>query len=410
MRGDLVEDGCHVLHVEVEDLPVQVAVAHRPELSGFPVVVHVDGTVLDASAAARAAGVAAGEPLDAALARCRGAVPVPADPDAHARVAAGLLDVLTELTPLVERVGPAAAFVDVAGALRRHGSPARIAWLVRDRVRARHGVSCAVGVAATKVVARLAGRAAGPDGVLLVPRAASARFLRPLPVTVLPEVEGTVEAVLAEHGINALGELASASPAGVRRVLGPVAARRLQDLAWGRDPRPVVPVPRRAEVDELRVETPCADAGGDRGRLERSVRVLAREGAALLRAQGRSTRRVDLVTVTADGAVLTLSRALATPTRGEHELHLVTRSLLAGTTWTAVPETLRLVLGALDAPRSSSGADRAAGRPGDGDETGPEAPADAPAGARRGARQIRPARVTLVRGPSTTTIVTADIS
>ncbi|WP_196250681.1 DNA polymerase IV [Cellulomonas sp. JZ18] len=412
MSGPLVEEDCHVLHVTVPALPVQAEVARRPELAGLPVVVHADGAVLAASAQARACGVRAGQPVEAALVRCGRAVPVAADPATYERLRAGVLAVLTEITPLVEPVGEEAAFVDVGGAVRRHGSPARIAWLVRDRLRARHGVGAAVGVGASKVVARLAAAAVGDDGVLLVPRAASARFLDPQPVTALPEVSGAVEVALAAQGIRRLGQLAAAPAPGLRQVLGPATGRWLQDLAWGRDPRPVVPPEASTDGDGsgVSVEAGCAQARGDRTALERCLRVLARDGAAALRARGRATCRLGLTVVTADGAELTRSRTLVTPTRGEHELHLVARSLLAAATWTSVPERLRIDL---DALRELPGGTAAAGGAG----TRAHPPGERRAGSARDpagpAPLGPPARspgVTLVPRPSTTTIVTADIS
>lgn len=420
MSGPLVEDGCHVLHVEVVSPALQAAVAHRPELHGLPVVVHAGGTVVDASAAALASGVRTGEPLDVALVRCGRAVPVEVEADAEPdlRLRAALLSVLTEITPLVEPAGPVAAFVDVGGAVRRLGSPARIAWLVRDRMRERHGVGCAVGVGATKVVARLAGAAAGPDGVLLVPRAASTRFLGPQPVGALAEVSGPLEVALAARGIHRLDQLATASRSGLREVVGAATGRFLQDLAWGRDARPVVPPAPDADAGGLHLETGCAGARGDRSALEHHVRDLARDAAAALRARGRAARCAALTVETADGAVLTRTRTLGTPTRGAHEIQLVARAMLAEMTWAAVPERLRLDLGALRPLPGDPGlprvapvvAPRGAPRGDQGPDQGVRTRAAARDGSILRADPGGARRVTLVPRSSTTTIVTADIS
>lgn len=407
------EDGCHVLHVEVDAPAVQVALRDRPGLADRPVVVGDRGTVVDASPEARAFGVAPGDALTPALRACPHAVVVPADPVGVARLRAGLLAVLEEVTALVEPLGGAAAYVDVAGARRRLGAPTEIAWAVRDRLRARYGATCSVGIGATKVAARLAGRAAGPDGVLLVPRAATARFLRHQPVGALAEVDGPLEAALAARGIRHLHELADASPAALRGLGRPATTRWLQDLAWGRDVRPVVPAPRPADEPGVRVRVACADAAGDRVALEEHVREAAGACGHALAARRQAGRKVDLTVRTSDGAELTRSRTLDTPSAGGRELYLVARALLAGVAWAAVPESLAVsVTGLEDALRTVR--PPTPGEAADVLRTPPAAPAAVPsdpgAAADTAWWRVSPDSVPLAAHRSTTTIVTADIS
>lgn len=412
-RGVPAEDGCHVLHVEVDAPAVQVALARRPSLVGLPVLVDDGGAVHDASPEARAFGVVRGEDVGAALRRCPHAVVVPADPVAEVAVRAGLLSVLEEVTALVEPLASAAAYVDVGGARRRLGPPTGIAWTVRERLRERHGVTAAVGIGATKVVARLAGRAAGPDGTLLVPRAASARFLQAHPVAALAEVDGPLEAALAAQGIRGLDELADAPAALLRRLGRPATTRWLQDLAWGRDTRPVVPAPRRPADPVVRVDVACADAAGHRSVLEERLQDAARACGHALTARRQAARTVALTVRTSDGAQLTRSRALVTPSGSGRELYLVARALLAEVTWDAVPETLGVAVSGLgDVPRTVRG-------PHAGEADVAAATADAvpvghavglPADPVAAAWRVSPAPVAHAAQRSTTTIVTADIS
>ncbi len=406
------EDGCHVLHVEVDVPAVQVALAGRPELSGLPVVVVDAGRVRGASAPAHAFGVRAGDGLQAALARCPHAVVVEADPAAEDAVRAGLLAVLADVTAIVEPVGGAAAYVDVGGARRRLGPPTAIAWTVRERLREQHGVTCSVGIGTTKVAARLAGQAAGPDGVLLVPHAATPRFLGQHPVAALAEVDGPLEAALAAVGIRRLDELAGASPAVLRALGPPATVHWLRDLARGRDTRPVVPRPRPSDDPVVRVDVPCADAGGRRHVLDRLLGDAAHACGRALTARRQVCRTVTLTVRTADGAEHTRSRALGTPSGHGRELHLVARDLLAGLTWTAVPEALTLAVGRLrDVPASVRG-------PVTGEPTGAvrpvddagAVPAEPPAAAEGPRWRVSPDLVARVAQRSTTTIVTADIS
>ncbi|MFS0705142.1 DNA polymerase IV [Cellulomonas sp. 179-A 9B4 NHS] len=406
------EDGCHVLHVEVDAPAAQVALMRRPELAGLPVLVDDGGRVRDASAPARAFGVRAGDDLAAALARCPHAVVVAADPAAEDAVRAGLLAVLEDVTALVEPVGDAGAYVDVGGARRRLGPPTAIAWGVRERLREQHGVTCSVGIGATKVVARLAGRAAGPDGVLLVPHAATARFLGDQPVAALAEVDGPLEAALAAAGIRRLGELADASAVLLRGLDRPATVHWLRDLARGRDARPVVPRPRSAADPVVRVDVPCAAARGQRDVLDELLREAAHACGRALGVRRQAGRTVALTVRTADGAEHTRSRALTTPSDRGRELHLVARDLLAGLTWVAVPESLTVAVGRLqDVPAGVRG-------PVAGERTdavpplaGPVAvPAGTVAGTDGLPWRVSPGTVARVAQRSTSTIVTADIS
>src|SRR5665647_663292 len=110
-----------------------------------------------------------------------------------------------------------------------------------DRLSRPDGVTCSVGIAATKFVAKLASGLAKPDGVLLVPRDATVPFLHALPVSSLWGVGDRTGEALARWGITTVAQLAEADVDTVQRAVGRVAGAHLHDLAWGRDPRPVTP-------------------------------------------------------------------------------------------------------------------------------------------------------------------------
>jgi len=164
-----------------------VEIARRPQLRGLPVIVGGSerAVVLAATYEARAFGVHSAMPMAAARRLCPHAVVVPPDIAAYRAVSGGVMQILRDVTTLVEQVSVDEAFLDVSGARRRLGPPSRIAELIRGRVLAAHGITCSVGIASTKFVAKLASGHAKPDGVLLVPRDATVQFLRTLPVGAL---------------------------------------------------------------------------------------------------------------------------------------------------------------------------------------------------------------------------------
>ncbi|MFI2752659.1 DNA polymerase IV [Cellulomonas sp. P22] len=323
------EGGTSILHVDMDAFFASVELARRPHLRGLPVIVGGEqrGVVLAATYEARAFGVHSAMPMAHARRRCPQAVVIPPDHGAYRAVSEGVMQVLRDVTTLVEQVSVDEAFLDVAGARRRLGPPTHIAELVRRTVRAEFGITCSVGIAATKFVAKLASGHAKPDGVLLVPASATVDYLRTLPVGALWGVGESTEAALARWGVRTVAELADSDVGTIQRAVGRVAGAHLYDLAWGRDPRPVEP--GREEKSIGAEETFAVDVA-DLAVVEAKVLELADRCASRLRSHSLVARTVSLKVRTSDFRTLTRSRTLATPTDVGREVYLAARALLAG--------------------------------------------------------------------------------
>jgi DNA polymerase IV len=323
------EDGCSILHVDMDAFFASVELARRPELRGRPVIVGGESrsVVLAATYEARAFGVHSAMPMAQARRLCPRAVVVPPDQAAYREVSRAVMAVLHDVTALVEQVSVDEAFLDVSGARRRCGPPRVVAEQIRSRVRAELGVTCSVGIAATKFVAKLASGFAKPDGVMLVPRASTVDFLHTLPVAALWGVGERTRASLARLGITTVADLAAADVATVQRAVGGVAGAHLHDLAWGRDPRPVVPHRQEKSVG---AETTLSEDTRDLTVLEAHLLALSDRCASQLRGRGAVARTVGLKVRTADFQTVTRARTLAVPTDTAGEIHRVARELLAG--------------------------------------------------------------------------------
>ena len=209
------------------------------------------GVVTSATYEARRYGVHAAMPTARALRLCPTATVLPGDMALYSEVSRSVMALFRSITPLVEPLSLDEAFLDVSGAGRRLGDAAEIGEYLRARVFDEQGITCSVGVAGTKFVAKLASTRAKPDGLLVVRPAEVMDFLHPLPVGALWGVGPKTEEILLRLGLRTVGDLAHVPAKTLQRALGAAAGAHLHELSWGRDPRRVVPE-RAGEVHRPR--------------------------------------------------------------------------------------------------------------------------------------------------------------
>lgn len=336
--GDKDSD-CSILHVDMDAFFASVEVARRPELRGRPVIVAGSdrSVVLAATYEARAFGVHSAMPASTARRLCPQAVYIQPDRAAYQQASSAVMDILGEVTTLVEPVSIDEAFLDVEGARRRLGSSTVIAQKIRARVHRELGLTCSVGVASTKFVAKLASTHAKPDGMMLVPRASTVRFLHSLPVGALWGVGEKTEQSLAAWGITTVEQLAQTDPLVLRQAVGPAAAAHLFDLSWGRDPRPVEPTRRERSIG---AETTFAHDVVDLGIVESKLLELSDRCADRLRSQGYLARTVSVKVRSSDFRTLSRSRSLVSPTDSVREIYAVARELVSSVDLRGLPVRL----------------------------------------------------------------------
>jgi len=311
----LVDDSATpILHVDMDAFFVSVELLRRPELRGKPVLVGGTagrGVVAAASYEARRYGVNSAMPMSLALQRCPNAVVLRGDYARYSEYSERVMGIFGELTPLVEPLSIDEAFLDVSGARRLHGSPAEIAWTIRERVHSETGLTCSVGVAATKYVAKVASSRAKPDGMLVVPASETIAFLHPLPVSALWGVGRVTEQSLARLGLRTVGDVAAMPAEALTRAVGPSLAERLGRLANGVDARDVTT--RRVEKSIGHEVTFHHDLVEPDEIARELLRLAADVGARLRRAR-MVGRTVVLKLRYGDFTTVTRSRTLSEPT------------------------------------------------------------------------------------------------
>ena len=319
-RSDGDDTGCTILHVDMDAFFASVEVRRRPELRGKPVIVggSTRGVVAAASYEARRFGVRSAMPMGQALRLCRQAVVLPPDRAAYAEASDEVMAILRDVTPLVEPLSLDEAFLDVTGAQRLLGSPLQIARAIRSRVAAELRLTCSVGVAATKFVAKLASARCKPDGLLLVPAAQTLEFLHPLPVTVLWGVGARTAQPLHRLGVRTVGDLADIPIITLRRAVGVAVADHLHALARGDDPREVETqdVEKSISADHTTAVDLVDEADVSRELLQLCVEVGQR-----LRARGWVAKTVGIKIRFADFRTVTRVRTVADWVDSTAELH-----------------------------------------------------------------------------------------
>ena len=310
-RGPAGDDtGCHVLHVDMDAFYASVELLRRPELRGKPMIVGGEGSrgvVLSATYEARRFGVASAMPMSRARRLCPEAVVISPTFGAYAAASAGVMEVFRSITPLVEPLSLDEAFLDVRGAARRLGGAQMIGEWIRATVQDEQGITCSVGVASTKFVAKLASAHCKPDGLLVVPADGVVQFLHPLPVAALWGVGEKTEQVLRTLGLHTVGDLATTPVQTLQRALGPAAGAHLSALAWGRDERSVTPSEPEKSIGAE--ETFPVDVD-DPQVVRRELLRLSERTAARLRASGQVGRTIALKIRFADFTTITRSKTL----------------------------------------------------------------------------------------------------
>ncbi len=303
-----------ILHVDLDAFFAAVEQRDRPELRGRPVIVGGDprarGVVSAASYEARAFGVHSAMPLRTASALCPDGAFLPVDGTKYRRESRRVMEILGRFTPLLEQVSVDEAFLDVAGSEALFGLPEVIARRIKAAVRDEVGLTASVGAATTKLVAKIASDLRKPDGLVIVPPGEEAAFLAPLPIRRLWGVGEQTRAVLAEHGVRTIGELAELPVDVLVRRLGAHGAT-LHDRARGIDPSPVTgDIAAKSVSHEHTFDVDTADAEV----IERTLLALSEGVASRLRAGHVRATTVQVKVRDSAFRTVTRQRTLSEPT------------------------------------------------------------------------------------------------
>jgi DNA polymerase-4 len=301
-----------VAHLDLDAFFAAVEELEDPALAAQPLVVggdpHGRGVVATANYHARRFGIRSAMSCAEALRRCPHAVFVRPRHGRYREYSQAVWDAVRQVVPTLQRTGLDEGYLDVGEVARDFLEARRLGEAVQAAVRASTNLSCSLGIASCKVVAKVASDRRKPGGLLVVPPGREASFLAPFEIRLLPGVGPSAEERLSQAGVATIGELAALSDEQLKALLPGKVGHLLRDRARGIDPRPLEMSVERVSIGHE--ETFERDVS-DRERLYEELRRMATRVAARLDETGQAARTVTTKVRYPDFALRSRSHTLA---------------------------------------------------------------------------------------------------
>ena len=231
-----------ILHVDMDAFYASVAELDNPQYKGKALIVGagVRGVVLSANYEARKFGIRAAIPVARARRMAPHAIFIAPEHHRYSEISRRVMTIFSSYTPLVEPISLDEAFLDVTGSKKLFGTGREIAAKIREQVEREEGITCSVGIAPSKFIAKLASQHCKPNGLLEIKSDRILEFLHPLPVRAIWGVGPKTAESLDRLGLHTVADIAHTPRSTLIRALGEATGESLYELAWGRDYREVV--------------------------------------------------------------------------------------------------------------------------------------------------------------------------
>lgn len=315
-----------ILHVDMDAFYASVSIKDNPKLKGKAVVVGagVRGVVLSANYEARKFGIRAAMPVGRAQRLAPTAIFIPPDHTRYSQVSEEVMKIFRDVSPHVEPISLDEAFIDVTGAKRLLGSGREIAMMIRAKVEREQGITCSVGIAHNKFIAKLASQHCKPNGLLEVATDQILSFLHPLPANAIWGVGPKTNEQLEKLGLRTVGEIANTPRNTLIRALGEATGSSLYELAWGRDSREVISYEPEKSISAA--ETFATDIDDPEEILREFLR-LCEKATLRMRDAGFCAKTISIKVRFADFKTITRSKKLDQPISGTNESFEVAKQL-----------------------------------------------------------------------------------
>jgi len=316
-----------ILHIDMDAFYASVEQLDHPELKGKCVIVGGSsnrGVVSAASYEARKYGVHSAMPIFQAKKKCPQGVFTPPRISRYKAVSKEIMALLRTYTPVVEPVSIDEAYMDLSGCEQMFGDPETIAISIKRNIKDTVQLTCSVGVAPNKFLAKIASDMDKPDGFMIIPESKVNAFIESLPIRKVPGVGAMMHKKLDAMGIKMLGDVKRFSEASLLRRLGKF-GNRLFELASGMDPSPVTPT---AEHKSISSEETLAVNTSDKSVLCRYMLRQSEDVGRQLRQLELKAKTVTIKIKHGDFKQKTRSNTISTPTQSSETIYKEAKKLL----------------------------------------------------------------------------------
>ena len=320
------EEESVILHVDMDAFYASVAELDNPQYKGKALVVGAGarGVVLSANYEARKFGIRAAMPVGRAKRMAPHAIFIPPEHHRYAEISERVMQIFHSYTPLVEPISLDEAFLDVTGSRKLFGDGREIAQKIRAQVEKDEGITCSVGIAQSKFIAKLASQHCKPNGMLEIKSDRILEFLHPLLVRAIWGVGPKTAESLDRLGLHTVADIANTPRSTLIRALGDATGESLYELAWGRDYRDVVPdEPEKSIGNE---ETFARDIDSPEEILREFLR-MTEKATARLRERNLFAKTISIKIKFADFTSITRSKTVPLAIDGTQEVYEIVKKL-----------------------------------------------------------------------------------
>ena len=315
-----------ILHVDMDAFFASVAERDNPELKGKAVVIGMGarGVVSAANYEARKFGIHSAMPVGRARRLAPHAIFLPVDMPRYQEVSSHVMEIFHSFTPWVEPISLDEAFLDVTGSKKLLGTGREIAVALRKKIEEQEGITCSVGIAPSKFIAKLASAHCKPNGMLEISADRILTFLHPLPIKAMWGVGPKTAEVLERLGLRTIEDIAKLPRATLIRAVGEANGASLYELAWGRDYRDVTPDEPDRSISAA--ETFPQDLDSPEEILTEFLRLTER-ATARLRDRELFAKTISIKVRFADFSTINRSKTLPLPIDSTHDVYEVVKNL-----------------------------------------------------------------------------------
>ncbi len=302
-----------VLHIDMDAFFISVEERDDPSLRGKPAAVCGSlsrSVVTSANYEARPFGIRAGMPVQEAKRKCPSLILVEGNHAKYTETSARIFSILKDYTPLVEVASIDEAYLDVTQSLPLFKSPLFIAQSIKERIRKQEQLTCSIGIAPNKLLAKLGSRLQKPDGLVIIEKEKVDEILKDLPVSSLYGIGPKLEEALKSIGISTCGQLGKVHVSFLKKRFG-VIGERLHEMGLGIDESPVVPFDEEEDARSISHSVTLEEDTLDSNLLKKVLLQLSERVSRRMRRDGYYGKRVVLTVRYSDFYTFSKQRTLS---------------------------------------------------------------------------------------------------